>query len=287
MTDAGGSSVAFGVETIDLDLPPLAAALSRRLHEHGVPVTPGRSVEFAHALTLVRPVSRRRLYWTARTVFVSDPVHVKAFDAVFVSIFGGRAVDDGAPLDEVRTVAAAPDDPPRSDHEARQDGDGSVEPDSRSSLSSSAASDAAEDAAEVEVPFALASGEELLRRKSFDALEPYELAQLYRLMSQLELATPPRRTRRFERGRHGERVDMRRTLRASLRTGGEPIRLAHRRRRIARRRLVMLCDISGSMEPYARAYLQFLTCAAAQWPEGRGVRVRHAAHPSHTRARVP
>ena len=134
-------------------------------------------------------------------------------------------------------------------------------------MSSSAASDAAEDAAEVEVPFALASGEELLRRKSFDALEPYELAQLYRLMSQLELATPPRRTRRFERGRHGERVDMRRTLRASLRTGGEPIRLARRRRRIARRRLVMLCDISGSMEPYARAYLQFLTCAAASGPK--------------------
>jgi uncharacterized protein len=86
-------------------------------------------------------------------------------------------------------------------------------------------------------------------------------------MSQLELATPPRRTRRFERGRHGERIDMRRTLRASLRTGGEPIRLAHRRRRIARRRLVMLCDISGSMEPYARAYLQFLTCAAASGPK--------------------
>ena len=55
---------------------------------------------------------------------------------------------------------------------------------------------------------------------------------------------------------------MRRTLRGSLRTGGDPIRLARRRRRIVPRRLVMLCDISGSMEPYARAYLQFLTCAA-------------------------
>ncbi len=52
---------------------------------------------------------------------------------------------------------------------------------------------------------------------------------------------------------------MRRTLRASLRTGGDPIRLARRRRRIMPRRLVLLCDISGSMEPYARAYLQFLT----------------------------
>ena len=55
---------------------------------------------------------------------------------------------------------------------------------------------------------------------------------------------------------------MRRTLRGSLRTGGDPIRLARRSRRIVRRRLVLLCDISGSMEPYARAYLQFLTCAA-------------------------
>ena len=59
---------------------------------------------------------------------------------------------------------------------------------------------------------------------------------------------------------------MRRTLRGSLRTGGDPIRLARRRRRVARRRLVMLCDISGSMEPYARAYLQFLTCAAGSGP---------------------
>ena len=85
-------------------------------------------------------------------------------------------------------------------------------------------------------------------------------------MSRLELATPLRRTRRYEKGRHGEHIDMRRTLRGSLRTGGDPIRLARRRRRIVRRRLVMLCDISGSMEPYARAYLQFLACAAGSGP---------------------
>ena len=85
-------------------------------------------------------------------------------------------------------------------------------------------------------------------------------------MSRLELATPLRRTRRYERGRRGRQIDLRRTLRASLRTGGEPIRLARRRRRVSRRRLVMLCDISGSMEPYARAYLQFLTCAAGSGP---------------------
>jgi len=85
-------------------------------------------------------------------------------------------------------------------------------------------------------------------------------------MSRLQLATPLRSTRRYERGRHGQHIDMRGTLRRSLRTGGDPIRLARRRRRVVRRRLVMLCDISGSMEPYARAYLQFLTCAAGSGP---------------------
>ena len=108
-----------------------------------------------------------------------------------------------------------------------------------------------------------ASDEELLRDKRFDALEPDELAQIYRLMARLRVATPERRTRRARRDRHGERIDMRRTLRGSLRTGGDPIRLARRRRRVVRRRMVMLCDISGSMEPYARAYLQFLTSAAS------------------------
>jgi uncharacterized protein with von Willebrand factor type A (vWA) domain len=108
----------------------------------------------------------------------------------------------------------------------------------------------------------IASDEERLAGKTFDSLDPEELAALYRLMSRLDLATPSRRTRRFERARHGRRVDLRRTLRASLRTGGDAIEIAHRRRRVSRRPLVMLCDISGSMEPYARAYLQFLSCAA-------------------------
>ena len=102
--------------------------------------------------------------------------------------------------------------------------------------------------------------------KRFDALAPGELAQLYRLMARLEVATPRRRTRRSKRDRHGERIDMRRTLRGSMHTAGDPIRLARRRRRVVRRRVVMLCDISGSMEPYARAYLQFLTCAAGSGP---------------------
>jgi uncharacterized protein with von Willebrand factor type A (vWA) domain len=266
VTDVGTSNGVFGVETINLDLPPLVGALSRRLHDEGVPVTPGRSADFARALTLVQPITRRRLYWTARAVFVSDPGQVKAFDAVFFSVFGGRATGEDFDPEDARPAASPPDDRAKSDHKTSPRDSDAQDP--RMSVSSSPAGERGEDddRAEVEVPLAMASDEELLGRKSFDALEPHELAQLYRLMSRLELATPLRRTRRYEKGRHGERVDMRRTLRASLRTGGDPIRLARRRRRVARRRLVMLCDISGSMEPYARAYLQFLTCAAGSGP---------------------
>jgi uncharacterized protein with von Willebrand factor type A (vWA) domain len=124
-----------------------------------------------------------------------------------------------------------------------------------------------EEADEQEIPILSASEEEELSEKHFSALAAHELAALYRLMVRLDLATPLRRTRRRQRGRHGEHMDMRRTLRNSLRTGGDPIKLARRRRRVQKRRLVLLCDISGSMEPYARAYLQFLHCARASGPD--------------------
>ena len=247
----------FEVETIHLDLPALAGSLGQRLRAAGVPVTPERSAGFARALTLVRPNSRRRLYWTAHSVFVSDQSHVQAFDAVFRAVFGGAAEAETGEPDDERPAADRATAPGT---QARQEGE---------AVAASAAprSDRDEpDEREVHVPRALASDEERLAGKRFDALEPDELARLYRLMSRLELATPLRRTRRYERGRHGQRIDLRRTLRASLRSSGDPIRLARRRRRTVRRRLVMLCDISGSMEPYGRAYLQFMACAAGSGP---------------------
>ncbi len=117
----------------------------------------------------------------------------------------------------------------------------------------------------------VASDAELLRSRRFETLTASELADLYRLMSQLRVVTPVRRSRRSRRHRHGKRMDMRRTMRASMRTGGDPIRLARRRRRAVPRRIVMLCDISGSMEPYARAYLQFLTSATGSAMRGGGL----------------
>jgi uncharacterized protein with von Willebrand factor type A (vWA) domain len=253
----------FGVQTVELDLPALAAAFGQRLRVAGVPMTPGRVADLARALALVHPVSRRRLYWTARAVLVSDPTQVAAFDRVFRVVFGDGRAHESFDLDEVRTIAVAtpPDDQPRAEHRTVGGEAGATTP-----APAPARGEGDQDGPEVEVPVAMASDEERLAARSFDALEPFELAQLHRLMTRLQLETPRRRTRRYEQGRHGQHVDLRRTLRASLRTAGDPIRLARRRRRVARRRLVMLCDISGSMEPYARAYLQFLTCAAGSGP---------------------
>ena len=234
----------FRLETVELDLPPLAAGLCRRLRDAGVPTTPERAAALARALTLVAPVSRRRLYWTARGVLVTDPAQVAAFDRVFAAVFGGRRAGVDVPPPEILATVVS-DVPAASVRDGDEDGD-------------------ERDA--IDVPLAQASDGEKLATRRFDALDARELAQLHALMERLELATPPRRTRRHETGRRGPRVDLRRTLRASLRTGGDPARLRRRQRRVLPRRLVLLCDISGSMEPYARAYLQFLACAVGSGP---------------------
>ena len=248
---------AFSVRTIHLDLPALAGALSRRLREAGVPITAERAARFAQALTLVEPITRRRLYWTARAVLISDSAQVKVFDAVFWSVFGAHEPAGEFGPEDLETAAAA--EPSAASQRSAKTGAGA------GAVSSTSGTSEEDDVRDVAVPMA-ASDEELLRSKRFDALAPGELAQLYHLMTRLEVATPTRRTRRSRRGRRGERIDMRRTLRGSMRTAGDPIRLARRRRRVVARRVVMLCDISGSMEPYARAYLQFLTCAAGSGP---------------------
>ncbi len=251
---------AFGVETIHLDLAPLAGTFGRRLREAGLAVTPERSAEFARALTLVRPESRRRLYWTARAIFVTERFEARAFDAVFGEVFGEGSAPLPEPADDA-DVTPVPADERASAARRRPPADRGAEQ-REPSVSSAPAAEPGDEEQAAELPVATAAEEERLAGKSFESLSPEELARLYAMMSRLELATPLRRTRRFERARHGRGVDMRRTLRGSLRTAGDPIHIARRRRRVLPRRLVLLCDISGSMEPYARAYLQFLSAAA-------------------------
>src|SRR5690348_15342520 len=96
------------VRTLHLDLPAVVAAFGRRLHEVGVPVTAERAARLAEALKLTKPVSRRRLYWTARAVLVSDPTEVRAFDAVFREVFGASAPSAEPPAAGADVAPAPP-----------------------------------------------------------------------------------------------------------------------------------------------------------------------------------
>lgn len=109
---------------------------------------------------------------------------------------------------------------------------------------------------EVEVDLALASPVELLREKSFARCTPEELAEMATLISRIPMSVPPRRTRRRTTARRGA-PDLRRTIRRSFRTGGEPLERAWQARRRRPRRLVLILDVSGSMANYSRALLMF------------------------------
>jgi uncharacterized protein len=113
---------------------------------------------------------------------------------------------------------------------------------------------------EAEVERALASEVELLKDKSFARCSEAELATLAKLMQGLPLILPERRSRRRVPARSGS-PDLRRTLRRSFQTGGEPVDRAWRTRRRDRRRLVLLLDVSGSMDAYSRALVMFAHAA--------------------------
>src|SRR5919106_1288184 len=109
----------------------------------------------------------------------------------------------------------------------------------------------------------VASAVELLREKSFADLTEEERLRVARVIRRLAVAVPRRRTRRFRPTPGGARFDVRRTLRRSLRTQGEPFHRAWRDRGVRTRPLVLILDVSGSMSPYARALLQFAFAAMA------------------------
>ena len=101
------------------------------------------------------------------------------------------------------------------------------------------------------------SAREVLRKKSFAEYTPEEFTHARAMIEELQWDLGRRRTRRWGRG-DGRQLDLRRALRSSLRYGGEPIHLPTKRRKTTPRRLVLICDVSGSMERYTRMLLQFI-----------------------------
>jgi len=254
------------------DVAAMATGLGIALHTAGLPVGPDRCERLARAVTVMGATSVAELRACALATMVSDPSQMATFDRVFAALFGGPSPfrNQVPPTGPAFQRAEADGGP-----QPAQSPEGQVDP---SRLPSGwhvsdtvpAAADGDEPLLEGPALRRVASATERLRGRDFTELSPAELRQLVTLMREMTLAIPPRRTRRYRPARDGKRPDLRRTLRLARRSGGEAIRFARRAPRIRPRRLVVLCDISGSMEPYARALLMLLYVLGAGAGDGRG-----------------
>lgn len=217
---------------------------TRLLRTLGLPVTPDDAVTLADALRATGIESRRDVKAAACSVLVGRREHLAVFEQAFDLFFRPQR-DPGEQMDLGEVLMRG--------HDARKK--------LRAAIPAPAGSDPGE-SEELNTPLVQFtrtwSEQELLRRKDFAELTEDEARQVLRLLREQVFAPPPRRTRRRVAAPDGPFPDPRRTLRRSLRWGGEPLELAFRKRKIRRRPVVALADISGSMELYARMLLQFL-----------------------------
>jgi uncharacterized protein len=241
------------------DLAEMAAQFGAALRHAGLPVGPGRSQRFAAAVALVRPGTRRELFDCALATLVSSKEQADTLLAVFTEVFGRPDSSGSAPGLPVAPPGAPGQPPPAQIADAATAA--RVHAETIASMQDSPEQEQTESDREIEQPY-LGSSVERLAGADFAELSPAELAELTAAMRQITLAVPNRRSRRRKRRPGGRRTDMRSTLRQARRTGGHAFRLIGEVPARRPRRLVVLCDISGSMEPYARAMIQLLYCAA-------------------------
>ncbi|MGZ8630345.1 MAG: vWA domain-containing protein [Actinomycetota bacterium] len=240
-------------------LPPLVA-FGRRLRERGLPVGTGRILTFVRAASALGLTDRDSLYWAGRVSMIARRDDLETYDEMFDAWYRSlRSTDD------LRVELQLPVEEP--DRRSLDWGD---QPEDLEVRVGQAAAEwyRAEDEDEVEPGEEssiriVASGVEVLRTKSFGELSEEERARVAALIRSLRLRVPVERTRRTRPASKGDRFDLRRTLRRSLRTQGEPFDRAWRARTARRRPLVLILDISGSMAPYSRALMQFAYAAMA------------------------
>ena len=220
----------------------MAVAFARVLRGLGIAVPLDTVLTFAIGLDAVGLHDRDGVYWTARATLVRRPEDVTMFDRAFRFFWEReRVLLDLSPEAPPQQITVTIDD----DEEDGDNGDG-------------------EEPTEPEGPtiHLRFSATETLRHKDFSLYTDDELAEAHQLMSRLRIAGARRRSRRMVASKRTRgRPDLRRTVRTALRAGGEPIRRRHLEHGERPRRLVLLLDISGSMEPYARALLRFVHAA--------------------------
>jgi len=222
---------------------------ARVLRSAGLPVGPGKVLDALAALEIAGVERRDDFYWTLAAVFVDRREQFEIFDQAFhifwrdpkllervMSLFlpqvHGRVQDEQPEMSNRLAEALLPREKPGESPEAPQE-------------------------IELDATFTV-SDREVLQRADFESMTNEELAQAKKLIANLRLPIPEVRTRRLVSDARGRRVDLRATLRASLRTGADIIPLRRRSPELRHPPLVVLCDISGSMSRYSRMFLHFL-----------------------------
>lgn len=238
------------------------ARLGRALRDEGVSCTLTESLAAVEALEHLDLSDALDAYFGLRAVFTSDPSETPAFDRCFWTLWGqpqrseaggSTTVSEGG----ARRTAGKRDASPDLAERLRSRVGGREPPEAGETPDRSGAEGLRVGAAY--------SSAEVLARRSFGSLAEAEVRELDHVFDRLMLRLSTRRSRRLRpvRGRRG-RIDVRRSLRDSLRHEGELLRLSRRRRKIERPRLVLLCDVSGSMEKYSRFLVRFLLAAGRE-----------------------
>lgn len=225
----------------------VAVAFARLLRGAGMAVPPDVTVAYAEALAAVGLARPGGVYWAGRATLVRRPEDIAVYDQLFETFWLDRL--------EVRPVVVRPPVPVEvaTDQQDDVDGPPSGEEDAGAPAETPTAG---------QVLRLRYSRHEVLAVKDFAECTPAELAELHRLMSRLRLGGSLRPTRRRRpSGRRGRWPDLRRTVRLAVRSDGTPLRRAWSDTGTRPRRLVLLCDVSGSMEPYARQLVRFLHVA--------------------------
>ncbi len=236
-----------------MQLPPLEprgnllrniVLFGRLLRGLGIPVTPTQIVDFVHALDYVDLRSREDVKLAARAILVSRREHLALFDRAFDLFWQARERNALQELDLGRILRRVK----RRDIEIIR-----MQP-----AAGNEGTEVPEDEAPIWDRTLTYSPHEVLRQKDFSELTEEELEEIKAWMRSLTWDLDERRTRRRVPARRGPYFDLRRTVRQNLRHGAEPLYLARREVKYKRRPIVVICDISGSMERYTRVLLQFL-----------------------------
>jgi uncharacterized protein with von Willebrand factor type A (vWA) domain len=218
-------------------------AFTHLLRMMGVDVSPGQALDLVRALEYAPITSREDFRGAARCTLIRRREDLPLFDTAFAFYWRTRTHD---PLALLIPKIEAPGKPLRLPRRPRERAaDGAQDEEGKNEQETT------------EILLSYSAGE-ALRSKDFGTFTWEEVQACKAMLKQMIWRIEPRTTRRKRPTPRGRQLDMRRVLRRNLRYGGEPLELAWREVRIRQRPLVVLCDISGSMERYSRILLQFV-----------------------------